>query len=146
MAIIQILKNELAKILDESDPSFQPVVTLQDAINGWLNAISKYMLTIVNVPPLGHPAGLAAATPVLASMNLPGAALVAIPGAFQAYAGALALGVPLPATALPPPSPFVLVLPPASASVAIDAIAALVATWTVTGTVTIPPAMPVPWS
>lgn len=141
---ITTLQQEILKVMSDT------VESEADAIEAWGNAIAKYYGTAV-IPPGGSAVTALINTSVksaLQGMSTDGAGITAIPMAFLAGATALS-GSPAnaPGVTAPPPGP-----PPISlgahmtAEAAAALIASTVATWVITGTYTVPPASPVPWS
>lgn len=146
------LKDSLRVIIDKEYPEFSGFPTSSAAVGlAWGNALNQYFKDAA-IPPGITDARLNAAKAAFAAIFQPSAtlqnALLLFPTAMTAYATALiALPAPIPG-ALIPPAPLVLVLPAPTntAEVAANAIATLVDTWARTGTYTVPPAGPVPWS
>jgi hypothetical protein len=144
LADVSMLQQEILKVMTDT------VETEEEAIAAWGDAIAKYYGTAI-IPPGGSAVTALIEESVksaLQGMSAEGVGIMAIPNAFLAGATALS-GSPANApgvTAPPPvPPPISLGAPMPAEEVAV-LIATTVATWVITGTYTVAPASPVPWS
>jgi hypothetical protein len=146
------LKDSLRIILDKDYLGFSGFPTTSAEVGlAWGEALNKYFEDIA-VPAGITGERLAAAKSAFAVIFVPTfaapTALALFSTAMTAYAATLvAVPAPIPG-ALPPPAPLTLNPLPntTSAEVAANTIATAVDVWARTGTLTLPPAAPVPWS
>ena len=144
LANVSTLQQEILKIMSDT------VQTEEESIAAWGDAIAKYYGTAI-VPPGGSAVKALIEESVksaLQGMSSEGVGITAIPNAFLAGAVALS-GSPAnaPGVTVPPPGPPPISLgTPMTAEAVAALIASTVATWVITGTYTVAPAAPVPWS
>ena len=138
------LQSDISNILGSPSKSESEIV------GKWAAAISKYLTSGIIPPAAGAVKSQveSAVKGALSGMSAPGAAAISIPLAFLAGAAVVASMGAAPGIASPPAGPpaIVLVAPSEESAPIAATIASVVAAWTPTGTWTMPPAGPVPWS
>lgn len=118
----------------------------------WANALRAFFATMAlptllpTALVLGHDAMVAAMAPLVTFV--PGAGAIALGAGFAAFVGVFPAQAVPPQIVIPPPALFVPPpLPPINdPNIPAALIAAAALAWCLTGTVTIPPAPPVPWA
>jgi len=148
-----ILIQELTKFMDDKAPTFDKFPPDDPAAaKAWATAVDAYASAVIP-PSTAAAAAKSAMQGALTGMSAPGAAAVAFPGAFSAYAATLGGGMAPAFIAVPPPAPlvlapvFILGMTGAPASAVVAMMASIIDVWFKTGTAT--PAAggsPVPWS
>lgn len=148
-----MLTKELTKFMDDKAPTFDKFPPDGPAAaKAWAGAIDAYAKGVIP-PSTTAAAAKSALEGALMGMSAPGAALVAFPAAFTAYAAALGGGMAPAFIATPPPAPIVFApamaagMAGAPASAVVPQIATIIDLWFRTGMAV--PALggpPVPWS
>lgn len=143
------LSSELLDLFDFVAEAEDPP-TADELAGRWADAFGAYLQEAMN-PAFNSgaiEAGKAALRSTLAAtiMDPPPAGLAALTAGLTAFCAATTALV-LPFVSIPPPAP----LPtpsgsPAPASAAAAALAATIHTWVITGTASVPPAPPAPWT
>jgi hypothetical protein len=146
------LQTEIRKFSDDTFAQFIGFPSDEaDVAAKWGAALKVFfdeMITPVLIPgttTLGEGAMVAVMTPLIAP--IPGVGATALAAGFAAFTATFVLGG-LPVIVVPPPAPFVPPpLPPTgNAALAALTLASAVVLWAITGTWTIPPALPAPWA
>ena len=145
--VMTTLRDGLRKYIDPDYSGYTGFPADAAAVGlAWGDAVKGYMETMVapaGVLPAAHTAGKAAFAAVF-QPTFEDVALVKLQAALLAYA---ALMIPPVGVAVPPPGPLTITFTVTSdGNAAATTIATAIDLWMRTGTYTVPPAAPVPWS
>lgn len=118
----------------------------------WMGAIRAFFEGLVSpalIPTTFDLAEKAGTAAMLPDLSLPQPVFAtAIQKGLTVFTATFVAGATPPQVVVPPPAPFVMPIsaPTEDPSIPAKAIAAAVLAWAITGTATIPPAAPTPWS
>jgi hypothetical protein len=133
------------------DLSVNPPADAQETADRWAAALGAFFAPVALPTPLpgvlsAAEAAMSAAMAPLVS-PVPGVGAVALGAGYAAFTALMVAATP-PQAVVPPPALYVPPpLPPINdPNIPAASIAATTVAWAITGTVTIPPASPVPWS
>jgi hypothetical protein len=146
-------EDALLKFMDKENKDFDKFPeNEQEVAQYWMGAIKEFFGELVSpalLPgtlDLAEKAGTAAMIPDLSAK--PPLFPMAIQKGLTAFTATFTAGAAPPQIVAPPPVPYVFPVsaPTEDPSIPAKAIATTVLAWAITGTVTIPPAAPTPWS